>query len=328
MIAKRTLGSTDLVVSGIGLGSNNFGTRLDFAGTEEVVNAALDAGVTFIDTADVYGDGQAEEYLGRLLKGRRDDIVLATKFGGQGDRSKRYGSPEYIRTAIDGSLRRLQTDRVDLYWMHKPDPLIPIEDTLGALGELVSAGKVRQIGSCNLTGSQVAHAEWVARTRENGGSQVRFACTQNDYSLLDRSPELDLLDACRFYEIGFICYQPLAQGLLSGKYKANTPPPSGSRLIELPGALAMADYSAIEALERFAQSRGISLIHLALGYLLAQPGVTSVVVGATSAEQIRANTGVEWSASADDLAEIRSLLGFIRAVDWPTDHALNRRATF
>lgn len=322
----RTLGTTDLVVSRIGLGSNNFGTRLDYAGTEEVVNAALDAGITFIDTADVYGAGQAEEYLGRLLQGRRDEIVLATKFGGQGDPTQRYGSPGYIRSAIEGSLRRLRTDRVDLYWMHKPDPVVPIEDTLGALGELVGEGKVRAIGSCNLTGSQVAHAEWVARTRETSGSRVRFAATQNDYSLLDRAPELDLANACRFYDIGFICYQPLAQGLLTGKYRANVAPPAGSRLLELPGALQDADYGAIEALEGFAQSRGISLIELSIGYLLAQPAVTSIVVGATSAGQIRTNAGVRWAPSAEDISEIRSLLGFIRAVDWPTDHALNRSA--
>jgi aryl-alcohol dehydrogenase-like predicted oxidoreductase len=300
----RTLGS--LAVSVVGLGCNNFGARLDAGQTAAVVRAALDAGIDFFDTADIYGGTKSEEYLGRALHGVRDSVVIATKFGIPIDAQRQGGaSPQYIARAVEDSLRRLGTDRIDLYQLHRPDPQVPIEDTLGALGELVAAGKVREIGSSNFSSKQIAAAE----TAVVPGA-ARFVSVQNEYSLLQRGPERSVLDACAQRGIGFLPYFPLASGALSGKYRQGQAPPVGTRLAAADSPLAARFLSesalaTIEALAQFAEARGRSLLELAHSFLLAQKSVVSVIGGATSAEQVRANVAAaDWQLSADDLGEI------------------------
>jgi aryl-alcohol dehydrogenase-like predicted oxidoreductase len=308
----RPLGSSELLVSVVGLGSNNFGRRVDEEGTRAVVDAALDVGVTLIDTADVYGNrGGSETFLGRALAGRRDAVVLATKFGhdmggengGEGDAR---GSRAYIRRAVEGSLRRLQTDYVDLYQYHRPDGVTPIEETLAALDELVREGKVRQIGSSNLAAWQVVEAEYVARQH----GLTRFISAQNKYSLLEREAERELLPACARYGIGVLPYFPLASGLLTGKYERGREPAPGTRLAGNPQALTDDRFDRVEALERYAAERGRTLLEVAIGALAAKPAIGSVIAGATKPEQVRANAeAASWLPSEDDLSALDALLG-------------------
>lgn len=300
----RRLGSSGLEVTVVGLGCNNFGGRIDEAASRAVIDAALDAGVTFFDTADIYGNkGGSEEVIGRALAGRRDRVVLATKFGGEmGDGDTARGARAYIRQAIDVSLRRLQTDRIDLYQYHQPDGVTPIEETLGALHELVEEGKVRAIGSSNFTAQMVEEADGIAKARE----LTPFVSEQSEYSWLKREAEQELLPACERLGIGFIPYFPLASGLLTGKYRRDEPAPEGSRLHGREHDAAHLD--KVERLEAFAGERGVTLLDVAIGGLAAVPGVVSVIAGATKPEQVRANAGAgAWEPSAEDLAALRSI---------------------
>jgi aryl-alcohol dehydrogenase-like predicted oxidoreductase len=303
-VRHRPLGSSGLTVSVVGLGTNNFGRRCDAAQTRAVVDAALDAGITFIDTADVYGGGLSETYLGEALEGRRDRVVLATKFGG-GRQGKGGGSREYILEAVEASLKRLRTDRIDLYQYHFPDGATPIEETLSTLDELVQEGKVRFVGSSNFSAAQVEEADLVAR----GSGWTRFVSAQNHYSLLEREAETELAPACERLGIGLIPYFPLAHGLLTGKYRRGHPPPEGTRLEERPERLSDDAFDQVEALERFGQERGRSLLEVAVSGLAAKPAVASVIAGATSPEQVRANAEAgEWEPAEEDMAELDRVL--------------------
>jgi aryl-alcohol dehydrogenase-like predicted oxidoreductase len=303
----RTLGSSGPEVSVVGLGCNNFGSRVQEQGTREVVDAALDAGVTLFDTADVYGNrGGSEELLGKALKGRRDGVVLATKFGHamSDDAPPNRGSREYIRSAVQASLKRLRTDWIDLYQYHRPDGITPIAETLGALDELVREGTVRHVGSSNFDGRQVVEAEELARDR----GWTRFVSAQNEYSLLERGAEDELLPTCERLGVGVLPYFPLASGLLTGKYRRGSPAPAGSRLVTRPERLTPETYDRVEALERFAEERGVALLDVAIGGLAAQPAIASVIAGATKPEQVRANAAAgEWQPSEDDLSALREL---------------------
>ncbi|MCW2831989.1 MAG: aldo/keto reductase [Aeromicrobium sp.] len=311
MASTRTLGLSDIPVSTVGLGCNAFGTRIDQTRTTAVVDAALDHGVTFFDTADAYGRGQSEEQLGRALKGRRDDVVIATKFGMDmgglnGDDGGRRGSAAYVRAAAEASLRRLGTDHIDLYQLHTPDPLTPIDETLGELTRLVDEGKVRAIGSSNLQAWQVVDTAWISRAT----GLAEFATAQNEYSLYNRTAEVELTPACLALGVGLLPYFPLAYGLLTGKYRRGHDAPEGSRLAASSQAarFASADWDRIEALEAFAAARGISTLQLAIGGLAAQPAVSSVIAGATTPEQVATNAAAgEWQPSEDDLAELAAM---------------------
>jgi aryl-alcohol dehydrogenase-like predicted oxidoreductase len=302
----RPLGGV-LQVSVVGIGCNNFGRLLDAAGAASVVHAALDEGVTFFDTADIYGGGQSEEMLGAALKGRRGDAVIATKFGHvSGGSGHSGGSRGWIRIAVEDSLRRLDTDWIDLYQLHTPDADTPIEETLGTLTELVNEGKIRCAGSSNLTGEQIADADSVARTR----GLTRFVSAQNAYSLLNRSVEEEVIPACARFDIGMIPYSPLGNGMLTGKHRRGEPPRPGSRLASVPGANASAwltdrNFDIVEALERFAKDRNVTVLDVAIGGLAAQPQVVSVIAGAMSPVQAQANARAgRWRPSAADLEEL------------------------
>jgi aryl-alcohol dehydrogenase-like predicted oxidoreductase len=305
-LPSRVLGPSGLEVSVVGLGCNNFGRRVDLGGTRAVVDAALEDGVTFFDTADVYGQGLSEEFLGQVLDGRRDQVVLATKFGmNMGDGKGPRGSPDYIRQAVQGSLRRLRTNVIDVYWYHQPDGETPIAVTLGALDELVRAGTVRAIGASNFSAEQIEEADAVARER----GLTRFAAVQNQYSLLVRDAERDVLGACQRLGLGFVPYFPLASGLLTGKYRRGQPAPSGARLSGREVVAPDEQFDLIEALERYARERALSLVQVAIGALLARPVVSSVIAGATEPEQVRANAAASgWQPSADDLAALSAVL--------------------
>jgi aryl-alcohol dehydrogenase-like predicted oxidoreductase len=299
----RQLGSSELVVSVVGLGGNNFGWRLDAGETRAVVDAALDAGITLFDTADIYGEGASERFVGEALEKKRADVVLATKFSGDmgdeyGPDAGPRGSRGYIRKAAEGSLRRLQTDWIDLYQYHFRDGVTPIEETLAALDELVQEGKVRHVGSSNFAAWEVVEAEYVARRDD----RTRFVSAQNHYSLLEREVEAELAPACERYGIGIIPYFPLASGLLTGKYRRGEDPPAGTRLAGRPERLSDEAFDRVEALERYAKERGRSLLEVAIGGLAAQPAVASVIAGATSPDQVRSNAAAgEWEPSEDDL---------------------------
>ena len=289
-----TMGDSELRVSCVGLGCNNFGRRLDLEGTRAVVEAALDAGITFFDTADIYGGGDSERFLGEILEGRRDRVVLATKFGMGGG----GGSREDVRRAIGDSLDRLQTDYVDLYYYHRPDGVTPIAETMAALAELVEAGTVRHIGSSNVDAAQLAEAA-------NAG---RITAVQNEYSLLNRTAEAEVLPLARELDIGFVPYFPLASGLLTGKYRKGEAPPPGSRLEGRDDRLSAEALDRVERLERFAEEHGHSLLELAIGALVSEPGVASVIAGATTPEQVRANAAAGgWQLSAAERDALRSL---------------------
>jgi aryl-alcohol dehydrogenase-like predicted oxidoreductase len=308
----RRLGESGLVVSVVGLGTNNLGMKLDDEQSRAVVDAALEQGITLFDTSDSYG--ASEERLGALLEGRRDDVVLATKFGSDvrrrgGDNGEDWdarGSRRYIRRAVESSLTRLRTDWIDLYQLHRPDPATPIEETLSALSDLVRAGKVRYIGSSNFTGWQVADAEWTSRTR----GFERFVSAQNEYNLLKRDVEDDLVPALEEYGIGLLPFFPLASGVLTGKYRRGEPPPKGSRIEAWGRESLLTDtvFDVLEGLEPFAAARGISVLDVAIGGLAAQPAVASVIAGATSRDQVVANVAAgAWQPSLDDLAELDEL---------------------
>lgn len=309
MTSTRTLGSSDIVVTTVGIGCNAFGSRIDLEQTTAVVDAAFDEGVTFFDTADTYGLGQSEELLGRALGSRRDQVVVATKFGMDmqgvnGDDGGRRGTPEYVRTAVEASLRRLGTDYIDLYQLHTPDPSTPIEETLGTLTELFAEGKVRAIGSSNLQAWQAVDAAWISRTQ----GLESFVTAQNEYSLYNRTAEVELVPACLDLGVSLLPYFPLAYGLLTGKYRAGEPAPEGSRLAAQTSRLEGADWDRIDALQAFAESCDVSVLELAIGGLAAQPAVASVIAGATRPEQVAANAAAaRWVPSAaqlDDLADI------------------------
>jgi|SRR6266566_693298 len=302
----RQLGRSGLTVSVVGLGCNTIGRSLDVAGTRKVVDAALDAGITLFDTADIYGSyrGQSEEILGEVVEGRRDDVVLASKFGmdmagANGPDWGARGSRRYVRRAIEASLRRLRVDHLDLYQYHEPDGVTPVEETLAALDELVDEGKVRYLGSSNFAGWQVAQADHVAR--ETGAT--RFVSAQNEYSLLDRRVEAELVPAALQYGVGVLPFFPLANGLLTGKYSRGVPPPAGTRIADRkPQLYQNAPWEVIEGLERYAAERGVTLLDVAIGGLAAQPAVASVIAGVTSADQVRANARAgEWEPDEDDL---------------------------
>ncbi|KQR16155.1 aldo/keto reductase [Cellulomonas sp. Leaf334] len=304
----RQLGDSGLVVSVAGLGCNTFGATLPPQDVPALVAAALDAGITFFDTADVYGGvpGQSEELLGAALAGHRDDVVIATKFGMDtrglnGPDWGVRGSRRYVRRAVESSLLRLRTDHVDLLQMHAPDPVTPIEETLAALHELVVEGKVRYIGSSNFAAWQVVDADWSART----AGATPFVSAQNRYNLLDRSAEAELVPAAEQVGVGIIPFVPLASGLLTGKYRRGEAAPDGTRLTRMPDRLARADFDRIEALESLAGAWGIDLPTLALGGLAAQPAVATVIAGARTPDQLRANVAsLAWEPSLEQLAAI------------------------
>jgi aryl-alcohol dehydrogenase-like predicted oxidoreductase len=304
----RPLGDSGLLVSAVGIGCNAFSRRVDAAGVVDIVAAALDTGVTFLDTADVYGGsfGGSEELLGAALKGRRDEFVLATKFG-HSEPSPALGargSRAYLMRAVEGSLRRLQTDHLDLYQLHVPCELTPIEETLGALSDLVHQGKVRYVGCSNFSAWQLADADWTART----SGLERFVSLQNEYSLLDRGIEAEVLPACETYGVGVLPYFPLARGLLTGKYAQGAPAPDGSRAHLEPDRAAWlrdADWSRVGALAAYAEKRGLSLLDVGIGGLAAQPMVASVIAGVTSGDQVRANAAaLRWDPTEADLVEL------------------------
>lgn len=307
-MASRTLGHSGLEVSALGLGCNNFGRRVGLDGTRAVIDAALDHGVNFFDTADIYGgSGASEQLLGEVLQGRRDQVVLATKFGmDMGDGKGPRGSRQYVLEAVEASLGRLRTDVIDFYWYHEPDGETPIGETLGALDELVQAGKVRAIGASNFSAEQLEEADQVAR--QNG--LTRFTAVQNEYSLLVREAEQDVLPACGRLGIAFIPYFPLASGLLTGKYRRGQAAPGGTRLAGRDRVATDEQFDLLEALDEYTKARGLSMIEVAIGALLARPEVASVIAGATKPEQVQTNaSAATWSPGADDLAELERLLG-------------------
>jgi aryl-alcohol dehydrogenase-like predicted oxidoreductase len=308
----RPLGNSGLLVSVVGLGCNNFGRRLDVEQTRAVVDAAIDNGVTLLDTAETYGGcGRSEEMLGEVLAGRREQVVLATKFGAQGSdlgygaAAGAKGGRAYIRRAVEQSLRRLRTDYIDLYQIHTPDPVTPIEETLAALSELVRAGLVRYIGHSNFSGVQLAAAAAAARET----SAVPFISAQNHWSLLERQAELDVVPAARQFGLGVLPFFPLANGLLTGKIRRGVGPADGTRLADRAGYITEAKLDKVEALADWAQQHGRSLLDVAIGGLAALPGCSSVIAGATSAEQVRANAGAgEWVPTEAELEEIDKIV--------------------
>jgi aryl-alcohol dehydrogenase-like predicted oxidoreductase len=297
------LGDGGPEVSVVGLGTNNFGGRIDYDQSLAVIDSAIEAGVTLFDTADIYGQGTSEEFIGRALEGRRDRVLIATKFGKpmHEQPEQRRGNPDYIRWAVESSLRRLRTDVIDLYQMHEPDPQTPIVETLGVLGELVHEGKVRWLGSSNFSAAQIEDAEEVSR----GAGFHRFVSAQNHYSLVERDVEADVLPACERLGIGFLPYFPLASGLLSGKYRRGEAATEG-RLAgrEIPEAR----WDRAETLQRYADERDATLLEVAVGGLLAMPAVSCVIAGATKPEQVRANVAAgAWEPSPEDVEELQAL---------------------
>jgi aryl-alcohol dehydrogenase-like predicted oxidoreductase len=306
---KRKLGTSGIEVSLVGLGTNNFGGRMDLEASRRVIHRALDAGITLIDTADAYGNrGGSEEIIGKVLGPRRKDIVLATKFGlAMDDAGKLRGaSRRYIMQAIEASLKRLKTDWIDLYQLHRPDAQTPIEETLRALDDLVKAGKVRAIGCSNLTVGQLDEALQVSRRL----GLPSFVTAQDEYSLLERALEKDRLPIMREHGLGLLPYFPLASGMLTGKYKQNAPLPAGTRLARNPPRHAdlfinARNWRIVEALEAFVAKRGHTLLELAMSWLASRSYIPSVIAGATKPEQVEQNiAAVGWTLSAADLAEI------------------------
>jgi aryl-alcohol dehydrogenase-like predicted oxidoreductase len=304
----RSLGESGLQVSVVGLGCNNFGGRLDVDGTRAVVDAAIDAGITLFDTSDTYGGGGgSESALGEVLAGRRDQVVLATKFGhqkadmGYGPAAGAKGGRAYIRRAVAESLRRLRTDHIDLYQLHTPDPVTRVEETIAALHELVAEGKVRSLGHSNFSGWQLADAAHLAAH----DSRTPFVSAQNHWSLLERETEADVVPAARHFGLGVLPYFPLANGLLTGKVRQGQTIPAGTRLADRESYVTQEKLAKVEALITWAQAHGVAILDVAIGALAAQPGCSSVIAGATTPEQVKANAAAaEWIPSADELAEI------------------------
>jgi aryl-alcohol dehydrogenase-like predicted oxidoreductase len=309
---KRSLGVPGLEASVVGLGCNNFGMKIDLTASRAVIDTAIEAGVTFFDTADIYGNTQSEDFIGQVLGPRRKEIVLATKFGGAGwmnrKSGQRWGNRESIVRYLEDSLRRLRTDWIDLYQYHFPDPATPLEETLAALDKVVQQGKVRALGSSNLSGEQIAQAETYATQHNN----ARFVTAQNEWSLLKRDVERDVIPACERYRVGQLPYFPLASGMLTGKYRRGEALVAGSRLATFDFAKSLAsddNFTKIEALQNFAQKRGHTLLELAMSWLIAYPCVTSVIAGATTSEQVRVNaTAANWKLSAAEMAEVNTLV--------------------
>ena len=304
----RNVGTSDLVVSVAGLGCNNFGMRTDEARTAEIVNAAIDAGITFFDTARMYGGGKSEEFLGAAVKGKRDQVLIATKFGAwMSSDDNGNGSRDTIMKQAEASLTALGTDYIDLYQMHYVDPVTPIEETLQALNDLVEQGKVRHIGCSNFTGWQIADAAWIAQTQ----GLTPFVSLQNEWSLLVRGIENEVLGACERFGLGVLPYFPLASGVLTGKVKRGESPPEGSRL-NLPyfaAALTDANHSKVEKLEAWAAEHGRTLLEVALSYLASNPLTASVISGASSPEPVNANAAAtRTNLTTVERAEIAELV--------------------
>jgi aryl-alcohol dehydrogenase-like predicted oxidoreductase len=308
----RSLGESGLQVSVVGLGCNNFGGRLDVDRSRAVVDAAIEAGITLFDTSDTYGGGGgSESALGEILGRRRDDIVLATKFGhqhadmGYGPAAGAKGGRAYIRRAVTESLRRLRTDHIDLYQLHTPDPVTPVAETIAALHELVAEGKVRYVGQSNFSGWQLADAAHLAAE----AGRTPFISAQNHWSLLERQAEAEVVPAARHFGLGVLPYFPLANGLLTGKVRQGQEIPEGTRLAGRQGYVTQEKLAKVEALITWAQAHGVTILDVAIGALAAQPGCSSVIAGATSPEQVKANaTAGEWTPSAGDLAEIDGIV--------------------
>ena len=306
---KRKIGT--LEVSVVGVGCNNFGMRIDKTRTEEVINAALDEGINFFDTADMYASGRSEELIGRFLigGGHRSDVIIATKFGNDMPGQGRGARPEYVRQAFEASLKRLRTDYIDVYQQHVPDPDIPIEETLGALDELVQAGKVREIGCSNFSAQQIREAQAAAA---RGPGSARFVSVQNEYSLLHREPEEGVLAECERQGLAFLPFFPLKSGLLTGKYRKGQPIPEDTRVAKYERyrkLLTDENLDKVEVLIEFAESRGHTILELAVSWLLAHRVVASVIAGASSAQQLSANAAAAgWKLTPADLQEIDALL--------------------
>ncbi|MGN6869731.1 MAG: aldo/keto reductase [Solirubrobacteraceae bacterium] len=307
-LPQRSLGVLGPEVSVVGLGCNNFGRRVDVSGTRAVVDAALSEGITFLDTSNTYGDphGRSEEFLGEVLSGRRDRVVLATKFGmDMGDGLGPRGSRSYVLQACAASLRRLRTDVIDYYWYHQPDGVTPIAETLEALDGLVRAGTVRYIGASNFSAEQIEEADAVAHER----GFARFTAIQNNYSLLVRDAERDVLPTCQRLGLGFVPFFPLASGLLTGKYRRGEAAPEGTRLAARDQVASDEQFDVVEAVAEFASERDVSMTDVAIGALLARPGVSTVIAGATKPSQVRSNVAAaRWTPSESDLAELESVL--------------------
>ena len=307
----RQLGRSGVSVSEIGLGCNNFGGRVDQSGTKRVVDAALDHGITLFDTADVYGGSNSEVFLGKALGSKRSDVIIATKFGmamGQ-DALSRGGSRRYIMKAVEASLQRLGTDYIDLYQIHFPDPVTPIDETLAALDDLVRSGKVRYVGSSNFSSWQIADADWTARSE----GYTRFVSAQNHMNLFERAVVHEVIPGCRHFGLGMLPYFPLASGLLTGKYVRGEAAPEGTRLANAGAragrALSDNNFDRLEALTSFADERSRSLLELALGWLLSFEEVSSVIAGATREEQIHSNVeGAGMRLDADEMREVATLV--------------------
>ena len=300
----RAIGSLHVTV--VGIGCNNFGKRIDDKASITVVQAALEVGINFFDTADIYGGTRSEELLGEALGSRRKEDIIATKIGIPLDDHRKGASPAYVRQAADASLKRLGTDYIDLYQLHLPDPETPIADTLGALNDLVQAGKVREIGCSNFSAAQLQEAEAAVKA-----GAARFVSVQNEYSLFQREPEAEVLPECARTTIGFLPYFPLANGLLTGKYRQGQPVPAGTRL-QNPGKaelLSEENLTKVEALIQYAESKGHSLLELAFSWLASNPLIPSVIAGATSREQVQANAkATNWHMSETEIAEINSIM--------------------
>lgn len=305
------LGNSGLVVSKIGLGTNNFGGRIDKEQTQAVIERALDHGITLFDTADQYGMGKSEEFIGEILGNRRHDVVIATKFANPMGESPyfRGTARRYVMQAAEASLQRLQTDYIDLYQVHVPDPQTPILETLQALDDLVHQGKVRYIGESNFPAWQIVDAVWTARTEH----LTRPISAQHEYSLLHRDPQKEVLPAARATGLGVLPFYPLGSGFLTGKYRRNAPLPENARLTKLPPNrsgrfLNERNFDLLEKYEAFARDRGHSITELAFAWLLAQPEIASVIAGATQPQQIDENVAAEsWKLSADDFEALESL---------------------
>jgi aryl-alcohol dehydrogenase-like predicted oxidoreductase len=311
-VEQRRLGKSGLYVSEVGIGCNNFGGRIEADATRAVVDAALDAGINFFDTADVYGNQRSEALLGQALGTRRDQVVIATKFAmAMGPTLQdKGGSRRYVRRAVEASLRRLGTDYIDLYQMHAADPATPIEETLSVLDDLVREGKVRYVGHSNFSGWQIADADWVARTR----GYTPFVTAQNNYSLLERAVRHEVLPACRHFGLGMLPYFPLASGMLTGKYRRASAPPEGTRMDRMEAlarrALTEANFDKVEALTAFAEQRGHSLLDLAFCWLLSQAEIVSVIAGATAPQQVADNVRAagKWRLSGEEMEEVAGIV--------------------
>ena len=307
---KRVFGRTGLAVSALGLGCNNFGMRLDLNETRAVIDAATEVGINFIDTADVYGGrGGSERLLGATLGARRKDFILATKFGLPMDTGGRLqgGSRSYVLSAVETSLKRLKTEWIDIYYLHRPDPATPLEETLGALDELVRQGKIRYAGCSNLPGPELADAMNLTRTKKLAG----FVAAQDEYNLLSREIETSLVPIIERFGLALIPYFPLASGLLTGKYRKGQPMPTGTRLSAPRFSARFANDQNLEMVERlaaFCAKRGRTMLELAFGWLLARPYVASVIAGTTTPEQVRQNAGaLGWQLTADEIAAVESI---------------------